>query len=119
MSMNMKDINPEELNNVEGGARIITSRREIDEICRVMARMCELGRTNEAGSYLIYAVPNDPTAVSLFKSGGVEAVREYLLRRGRTDLIFPGGHDTGPFSLETEANRNRRCHTMRRWTLKV
>ena len=50
MSMNMKDINPEELNNVEGGARIITSRREI---CRVMARMCELGRTNEAGSYLI------------------------------------------------------------------
>ena len=44
--------------------------------------MCELGRTNEAGSYLIYAVPNDPTAVSLFKSGGVEAVREYLLRRG-------------------------------------
>jgi hypothetical protein len=27
-------------------------------------------------------VPNDPTAVSLFKSGGVEAVREYLLRRG-------------------------------------
>ena len=111
MSMNMKSINPEELNNVEGGARIITSRREIDEICRVMARMCELGRTNEAGSYLIYAVPNDPTAVSLFKSGGVEA--------GRTDLIFPGGHDTGPFSLETEANRNRRCHTMRRWTLKV
>ena len=108
MSMNMKDINPEKLNNVEGGARIITSRREI---CRVMARMCELGRTNEAGSYLIYAVPNDPTAVSLFKSGGVEA--------GRTDLIFPGGHDTGPFSLETEANRNRRCHTMRRWTLKV
>ena len=53
MSMNMKDINLEELNNVEGGARIITSRREIDEICRVMARMCELGRTNEAGSYLI------------------------------------------------------------------
>ena len=53
MSMNMKDINPEELNNVEGGARIITSRREIDEICRVMAGMCELGRTNEAGSYLI------------------------------------------------------------------
>jgi hypothetical protein len=82
MSMNMKDINLEELNNVEGGARIITSRREIDEICRIMASMCELGRTNEAGSYLIYAVPNDPTAVSLFKSGGVEAVREYLLRRG-------------------------------------
>ena len=37
MSMNMKDINLEELNKAEGGARIITSRREIDEICRVMA----------------------------------------------------------------------------------
>ena len=82
MGTNMNDINLEELNKVDGGARIITSRREIDEICRVMAGMCELGRTNEAGSYLIYAVPNDPTAVSLFKSGGVEAVREYLLRRG-------------------------------------
>ena len=46
----MNDINLEELNKVDGGARIITSRREI---CRVMARMCELGRTNEAGSYLI------------------------------------------------------------------
>ena len=50
MGTNMNDINLEELNKVDGGARIITSRREI---CRVMARMCELGRTNEAGSYLI------------------------------------------------------------------
>ena len=53
MGTNMNDINLEELNKVDGGTRIITSRREIDEICRVMARMCELGRTNEAGSYLI------------------------------------------------------------------
>ena len=60
MGTNMNDINLEELNKVDGGARIITSRREIDEICRVMARMCELGRTNEAGSAFSRAAESRP-----------------------------------------------------------
>lgn len=81
MSTNTNNINMDELKNVAGGVRTITSQSEIDQIIRVMSIMCANGRTNEAGSYLQYAVPNDVEAANIFKTEGVEALKNYLYRK--------------------------------------